>query len=59
MTADAIVSQITGWLRKAILLLILVTLAVILLKAFGIVIPLRTLGHIELAYLAGAYWLTK
>lgn len=59
MTADAIVSQITGWLRKAILLLILVTLAVILLKAFGIVIPLRTLGHIELADLAGAYWLTK
>ena len=59
MTADAIVSQITGWLRKAILLLILVTLAVILLKAFGIVIPIRTLGHIELAYLAGAYWLTK
>lgn len=59
MTADAIVSQIIGWLRKAILLLILVTLAVILVRAFGIVIPIRTLGHIELAYLAGAYWLTK
>ena len=59
MTADAIVSQITAWLRKAILLLLLVTLAVILVRAFGIVIPIRTLGHIELAYLAGAYWLTK
>ena len=59
MTADAIASQITTWLRKAILLLILVTLAVILVRAFGIVIPIRTLGHIELAYLAGAYWLTK
>lgn len=59
MTAEAIVSQITAWLRKAILLLILITLAVILLKAFGVAIPLRTLGHIELAYLAGAYWLTK
>ena len=59
MTADAIVSQIAAWLRKAILLLILVTLAVILVRAFGVVIPIRTLGHIELAYLAGAYWLTK
>lgn len=59
MTADAIVSQITAWLRKAILLLILITLAVIIVRAFGIVIPIRTLGHIELAYLAGAYWLTK
>lgn len=59
MTADAIASQITAWLRKAILLLLLITLAVILVRAFGIVIPVKTLGHIELAYLAGAYWLTK
>lgn len=43
----------------AILLLILVTLAVILLKAFGVVLPIRTLGHVEPAYLAGAFWLTK
>ncbi len=59
MTADTMLAEIVRWLRLAALLMILVTLVVVLLKAFGIGIPIRTLGHIELAYLAGAYWLTK
>lgn len=44
MTAGQVISQ---------------TLAVVLLRSFGISIPLRGLGHVELAYLAGAYWLSK
>lgn len=59
MTANAIVAQVIDVLRKVALVLILVSLAVILIRAFGVVIPIRTLGHIELAYLAGAYFLTK
>ena len=59
MTANAVIAQIIDVLRKVALVLILVSLAVILVRAFGIVIPIRTLGHIELAYLAGAFWLTK
>lgn len=59
MTANAVIAQIIDALRKVALVLILVSLAVILIRAFGIVIPIRTLGHIELAYLAGAYYLTK
>ena len=59
MTADTILAEIVRWLRLAALLMILVTLVVVLLKTFGIAVPLRGLGHVELAYLAGAYWLTK
>ena len=59
MTANAVIAQIIDVLRKVALVLILVSLAVILIRAFGVVIPIRTLGHIELAYLAGAYFLTK
>lgn len=59
MTANAIVAQIIDVLRKVALVLILVSLAVILVRAFGVVIPIRTLGHVELAYLSGCYWLTR
>lgn len=59
MNPNQIVSQITAWLKTAIVLLILVSLAVILLRAFGVTIPIRTIGHVELAYLAGAYYLTR
>lgn len=59
MTADSLIAEIVKWLRLTALLLLLVTLVVVLLKTFGIAIPLRGLGHIELCYLAGAYFLTK
>jgi len=42
-----------------VLAAILLLLAVILLRQFGVSVPLRTIGHVELAYLAGVYWLTK
>ncbi len=54
-TADTVFD----WFRRVILAMLLASVAIVLLKAFGVVIPIRTLGHIELAYLAGAYWLTK
>lgn len=59
MTPAAAISTAMAWLRTAVALLILLSITVILAKAFGFVIPLRTPGHIELAYLAGAYWLVR
>lgn len=59
MTFNDAVAQTFAALRLAVLFMILVSLAVILVRAFGVVIPIRTLGHIELAYIAGAYYLTK
>ena len=60
MTANAIVAQVIDVLRKVALVLILVSLALILLRAFGVVIPIRSgLSEVALAYCAGVYWLTK
>lgn len=59
MNPSQIAAQIISWLKIAIVMMILVSLAAILLRAFGITIPLRTIGHIEIAYLAGAYWLVR
>ena len=59
MTADQAISTIIKYLKIVILLALLAMLAVILARQFGIVLPVRTVGHVELAYLAGAYWLMK
>ena len=59
MTARALIDEIVYWLKTAILIMLLIVLAVTVLRAFGIAIPFRGIGHVELAYLAGAYWLTK
>lgn len=59
MTAQQVIAQIIAWLRTAIALLILASIAAELVRVLGVQIPLRSPGHIELAYLAGAYWLTK
>lgn len=59
MTAQQLASQIIAWLRTAIALLILVSIAAELVRTLGVQLPIRSLDHIELAYLAGAYWLTK
>jgi hypothetical protein len=34
-------------------------LAVTALKLIGVQIPLRAIGHVELAYLCGALWLLR
>jgi hypothetical protein len=59
MTADTVLAEIIRWMRLIALVLLLITLVVVLLRSFGVSIPLRGLGHVELAYLAGAYWLTR
>ena len=59
MTIDQAVNQAISWLRRVVLFVILACLAVTLIKIFGVSIPIRSPGHVELAYLAGAYWLTK
>lgn len=59
MTAQQVIAQIIAWLRTAIALLILVSIAAELVRILGVQLPIRSIGHVELAYLAGAYWLTK
>lgn len=59
MTINQAIDQAAAWFRKAILLLLLVCIAAILIRQFGVTLPIRLPGHVELAYLAGAFWLTK
>lgn len=55
-----LISSATTWLRHGILIVLLLAVAVTLLKLFGVRLTfMATLGHVELAYLAGVYWLTK
>lgn len=57
MQAKRAVDLAISWLRTATLVFLLVMLGAALLKLVGVTLPLRTVGHVELAYLAGAYWL--
>lgn len=61
MTAQQVISQIMHWLRLSIQVMVFLSVAVILAKAFGFNVPYftKTIGATELAYLAGSYWLTK
>jgi len=59
VTLDSLVAQATKYLKQGIVIALLFVLAVTILKIFGVTVPIRTPGHIELAYLAGAYWLIK
>jgi cell division protein FtsX len=58
--AQKLISALTTWLRHGILVVLLLAVAVTLLKLFGVRLTfMATPGHVELAYLAGVYWLTK
>ena len=59
MTADQAIHTFVKYLRLAILIALSLMLVAIVARQLGIVLPIRTMGHVELAYLAGAYWLTK
>ena len=59
MTVDRLIAQIVKYGRQGILIALLLLLALAIVKFFGISLPIRTPDHITLAYLAGAYWLTK
>lgn len=59
MTARQMASLVLEVLRLGVALVLLVLLAAVALRAVGVVLPVRGLGHVELAYLAGAWWLLK
>ena len=59
MTIDNLIAQAIKYLRQAVLITLLALLAVYILRTFGVSLPIRAPGHIELAYLAGAFWLLK
>jgi len=59
VTVDRLLAQIIKYGRQGILIALLFVLAVAILAKLGISLPIRTVDHITLAYLAGAYWLTK
>lgn len=57
----SVLASIAHWLKLILAVVLLVAiLAVALNLAFGLNLPLiQRLGHVELAYLAGAFWLAK
>lgn len=59
MTASAIASQIVFWLRTIAAILILAAIGLAVAKLlFPSTIAIR-IDHIALAYIAGAFWLSK
>lgn len=59
MTVDQAFSQAMSWIHRLIGLAILALIAAMLLRYFGVALPIKAPGHIEMAYIAGAYWLAK
>lgn len=59
--ASAILGIVTDWLYKITSLSLLLLLAATAVKATGLVnVPfLRGIGHVEIAYLCGAFWLLR
>ena len=60
MTAQQAVDLIFGWIAKLIGYAFLLIIAAALTQRFGFRIPaVPVIDHIALAYLAGAWWLTR
>lgn len=59
MNAQQVINQAISWLRTFVTAMVLLMVAAELARALGVQLPIRTLGHVELAYLAGATWLTR
>ena len=59
MSAAQIVDQVQTWLFKIATFVLILMLAVTALKLVGVTIPVRSIGHVELAYLAGALYLLR
>ena len=59
MNVQAAINQAIGYFRTGILLLILIAIATHLVRSLGVTIPLRVPEPTVLAYIAGAYWLSK
>lgn len=54
-----VVERTSGILRSVLLLALLCTVGAIIVRALCVPVPFHTVGHVEAAYLAGVYWLTK
>lgn len=61
MSAEQILSTAVHWLKQGITLLLLLAIVAVLLQGvIGVNLPyVRELTPERLAYLAGAYWLTR
>lgn len=59
MTVEQVWSHITTWLHRIISLALLLIIAGWLLTRFGVRLPIPAIDHVALAYVAGAYWLTR
>ena len=59
VTIDKLLQLITKYARQFILIALLLLFVAVILRQLGVILPIRSIGHVELAYLAGAYWLTK
>jgi len=59
VTIDNLIQNAIKYARQGILIALLLLLAVVILRQLGVILPIRAIGHVELAYMAGVYWLTK
>jgi len=59
VTVDSLIQKVTKYLRQGVLIALLFCVGIVVIKSLGLDIPIRAVDHITLAYLAGAYWLTK
>lgn len=57
MTLDQAWTHTRTWLVRIVSVVILALIAISILRHFGVSLPIRPMGHVELAYLAGAFWL--
>lgn len=59
MNAHQVFDQVQAWLFRIATFILILMLAVTALKLVGVQIPLRSIGHVEMAYLAGALYLLR
>jgi hypothetical protein len=59
MNPEQAFSHIVMWVRRVVLVGLLLLITAWLAARFGVRLPMSTPDHVALAYVAGAYWLTK
>jgi hypothetical protein len=59
MDIQSVIAQIKGYLFDIATFVLVLMLAVTAIKLLGVNVPIRSVGHVELAYLCGALWLLR
>ncbi len=59
MNAQQTFDLIQSWLFRIATFVLVLMLTTTALKLVGVSIPIRAIGHVELAYLCGALWLLR